>query len=94
MGEDRAVDRGDRPAYISPSTGGVVSLLALAVWWFPTSNGVDRLCRFTCCGRESEIDRLGGFSVSRRVGRFFDNLVRRKRSVDGEVFAGAASAVP
>jgi hypothetical protein len=22
------------------------------------------------------------------LGRFFDNLVRRKRSVDGEVFAG------
>jgi hypothetical protein len=44
-----------------------------------------------CCGRESEIDRLGGFPVSRRLGRFFDNLVRRKRSVDGEVFADVTS---
>jgi len=38
----------------------------------------ERLSRETCCGRESEIDRLGGVRSFGGFRRFFDNLVLKK----------------
>jgi hypothetical protein len=91
----RAVLTGGITVNISPlpPATGHRACLASGVWWFPTSNGVDRPGRFSCCGRESEIDRLGGFPVSRQFGRFFDNLVLKKekrgrRGLCGRHFGG------
>jgi hypothetical protein len=57
---------------------------------FPTSNGVDRPGRFNLVAAE-RVKSIGWAACLSRDGavRFFDNLVRRKRNVDGEVFAGA-----
>ena len=58
-----AVDRRKRGEYITLPPAAGPELARLCGLVFPTSNGVDRPSRFACCGRESEIDRLGGFPV-------------------------------
>ena len=49
--------------YITRSAGRGADFVRLRGLAFPTSNWVDRPSRKTYCGRESEIDRLGGFPV-------------------------------